>query len=57
MEKITVKWFLGMDGPQVYGGHFSRLRLAAGRAKMGRDFGYYVTVKIEAGPVVYQIWG
>jgi hypothetical protein len=57
MEEITVKWFLGMDGPQNYEGHFSSLRAAAIRAQEGRRYGYYVTVKIESGPVVYQIWG
>jgi hypothetical protein len=35
----------------------TRIREAARMARTLRELGYYVTVKIEAGPVEYQIWG
>jgi hypothetical protein len=57
METITVKCFSEMGGAFLGSWRHTRIREAARQAKMFRNLGYYVTVKIEAGPVVYQIWG
>lgn len=57
MERITVRCYSEMGG--VFLGFWRHLGImeAARLARMFRDLGYYVTVKLEFGTVEYQIWG
>lgn len=57
MERITVRCYSEMGGVFLGYWRHTRIREAARMARTLRELGYYVTVKIEAGPVEYQIWG
>ena len=57
MERITVRCYSEMGGAFLGFWRHTRIRETARMARMFRDLGYYVTVKIEAGPVEYMIWG
>ena len=57
MENITVRCYSEMGGVFLGYWRHTRIREAARMARTMRNLGYYVTVKIEAGPVEYMIWG